>query len=159
MSTRPGQRRDSRPPLRPRILVADDDADHREVVALALEKRLGAIELDSTDDGYEAYRAACARAPDLAILDIDMPGLDGVQLAIALHSRPGLEHLPIIVVSGRIGVVERELLERAGVRACFSKPVALADLARAVRDALGIASADRTGPFPRSRAARFGEVG
>ncbi len=144
MSTRPGlEKRDSRGPLRPpRILVADDDADHRQVVSLALRRRLGSMEIESVGDGYDAYRAACVRAPDLAILDIDMPGLDGVQLAIALRSRPGLTRLPIIVVSGRLGTVERELLESAGVERCFSKPVVLARLARAVSELLAIANED-----------------
>jgi two-component system response regulator DesR len=130
-------------------LLADDDDDHRQFVALALVKRLGPIDFDSVGDGYDAYGAACERTPDLAILDIDMPGLDGVQLAIALRSRPGLERMPIIVLSGRLGALEQDLLERAGVQRCFSKPLPPSALARAVRELLGTSFEAPTGRIPR----------
>lgn len=136
----------------PHVLVADDDGDHRQVVSLALQKRLRRVTLESVADGELAYHAAIERAPDLAILDLDMPGLDGLELAVALRALPHLERLPIIVVSGRVGPSERESLARAGVSRCFEKPVMLWRLASAARELLGLAHG--SGSYPHAEARR-----
>lgn len=130
----------------PRILLADDDGDHRQMVSLALAKRLGRVVVESVSDGERAYRAATERAPDLAVLDLDMPGLNGVELAIALRSTPGLEALPIVVLSACIGPNERSILTRLGVEQCFEKPVFLWRLAAAVRELLHGNASGRSRP-------------
>ncbi len=143
------KREDSKGSRRPRILLADDDADHRHILSLVLGRRLGRIVVDSLDDGHDALVAARRRPPDLAILDYDMPGLDGLHLALALRAQPNLARLPIVVVSGRLGAKERELLSRAGVDRCFDKPVVLANLAQAVCDLMAVSPERITGAFPR----------
>jgi CheY-like chemotaxis protein len=131
--------------------LADDDEAHRQVVAHALAKRVGHTVIESVGDGERALEAAMARTPDLAILDLDMPGLNGLELAIALRTTPKLERLPIVIVSGCLGPDEREVLRRIGVERCFDKPVLLWRLSSAVRELLGVSGELRpSGRYPRA---------
>ncbi len=134
----------------PRILVVDDDGAHRQVVAHALVKRLGRTVIESAGDGERALEAAMARAPDLAILDLEMPGMNGIELAMAMRSTPKLERVPLIVVSGRMGPAERDVLARLGVERCFDKPVLLWKLARAASELLGAETVRASGRYPRA---------
>ncbi len=127
-----------------RILIADDDEPYRTLVAIGLTKRLGHVVVEAVPDGERAYRAATARCPDLAVIDLDMPGLNGVELLLALRAAPGLGRLPVIVVSGRADGRERELLARLGVERCFDKVTPPWKLAAAARELLGLPPSDMT---------------
>lgn len=120
----------------PRVLLADDDEGHQQLLAHALAKRIRRVVVEAVSDGERAYRAASDRRPDLAILDLDLPGLNGLELAIALRSVPGLERLPLVVASGFLGPNERAILNQIGVGPCFEKPVELGPLAGAVQTLL-----------------------
>lgn len=121
----------------PRVLVADDDQDFRQSLGPALAKRLGRVVVESACDGDAAYGAACERAPDLAIVDLDMPGMNGLELIGALRSLPGLDRLPVIVVSGCISTADHDVFGRLGIQHWFDKPVLYWRLASVARELLG----------------------
>lgn len=128
-------RRGSAPP---RVLLADDDALTRQGVALALAKRLGPLIIESASDGDRAYVAARERPPDIAVLDLDMPGMNGIELSAMLRSIPGLETLPILILSGCITPADELVFEHLRVRHCLEKPVRYSQLATLVRELLGL---------------------
>ena len=89
-----------------RILLVDDDPHIREVLAFALGK--AGMETDHAADGEEALRRIGAQAPDLMILDIGMPRLDGLELCRRLRSSGGAAaQLPILFLSSRDDEVDR----------------------------------------------------
>jgi CheY-like chemotaxis protein len=90
------------------LLVVDDDADAREVLCKYLAK-VG-HEADCASDGREALGSILARPPDLIILDICMPDLDGAGFLKALRSYLGMPELPVVVLTG---VPDSPLVERA----------------------------------------------
>jgi response regulator NasT len=121
-----------------RILIADDEA----LTRMGLRKMLvdmGHTVIGAAADGVAALRLACESQPDLALLDIKMPGLDGLAVAQAIADRCPL---PVVMLSA---FSERELVERAAatatVQAYLVKPVREADL----------------GPVLELAAARFAE--
>ena len=83
-----------------RILVVDDDRDIMELVRMHLQRE--GHKVLTVTDGPAALSALNGReAPDLAILDVSMPTMDGFTLAVALREQPGCESLPIIFLTAR----------------------------------------------------------
>jgi two-component system, response regulator PdtaR len=109
-----------------RILLADDEALTRMGLRAMLQD-MGHSVVASAADGLSAVRLACETRPELAILDIKMPGLDGLGAAQAIASQCPLAVVLLTAYS------ERDLVERAAATACVQayliKPVREADLA------------------------------
>jgi len=82
------------------VLVADDDPDIRELVAFKLEQ-LGAETL-SVEDGETALAMIRQRRPDLAILDIAMPGLSGIDVCRMIRADPEIAHTPVLMLTARV---------------------------------------------------------
>jgi serine/threonine protein kinase len=120
----------------PRILVVEDELADRELYASALTRRLRGCDVQCVSDGETGLHAATGRRPDLAIVDLAMPYMNGLELIAALRATEGLEDLSTIVVSGRLDRRERELLATLGVQRMFQKPVVLGDLIESARELL-----------------------
>ena len=91
-----------------RILVADDDVDIRELVEFKLST-LG-HEIIAVSDGAAAIDACKAQRPDLAVLDVMMPGVSGLDAIRVIRSDPALADLPVILLTARAGVRRRDRL-------------------------------------------------
>ena len=81
------------------ILVADDDELLVELLSFKLAQR--GHEVTVAEDGIEALRAAEQHKPDVIVLDLMMPGMDGFELLRQLKDRRDLRDVPVIVLSGR----------------------------------------------------------
>jgi len=118
-----------------RIIVADDDSDFRELAAEALAYGFPGARIEAVADG-EAALAACDReAASLAVIDLDMPGLNGVELTAALRANYSM---PIVVVTASGGAPDWHLLSSLGADGFLVKPIdpfALVALARKAVDA------------------------
>jgi len=82
---------------RGRILVVDDDLVNRRVLERALER--AGHETVSAADGAQALSAIAEDPPDLVLLDIVMPGIDGIEVLERLKSDPGTQHIPVVMIS------------------------------------------------------------
>jgi two-component system, OmpR family, response regulator MtrA len=102
------------------VLVADDDEDIRRLVVMKL--RSAGHEVTHVGDGDAALAALTADPPDLAVLDLMMPGLTGVQVCEAIRADPALAHVPVVLLTAR--AQERDQAEglAAGADAYLSKP-------------------------------------
>jgi eukaryotic-like serine/threonine-protein kinase len=132
-----------------RVLLVDDDDEYRQFVTLALIRRLGMVVVQAASDGEVGYHAAACSRPDLAIVDLAMPGLNGLELTAALRATSGFETLPIVVLSGAMTQKERELLAKLGATLCLEKPIAPWQLAEATRFVLGFPPEKRSGSVLR----------
>jgi len=77
----------------------------------------------SVGDGYSAVDVAVQHVPDLVLIDLQLPGLDGVSVAKALRLRPELRSVPIIIISGYDPAGYREAALHAGCDECLLKPI------------------------------------
>jgi CheY-like chemotaxis protein len=102
-----------------RILVIDDDDEDVEVIDRALMDR-GFISLLATS-GEEAIRIATMLQPDLVLLDIHMPRMDGYEVAATIRATPGLERTAIVAVTGSVDDADR--IAAAGFDGYISKPI------------------------------------
>jgi two-component system response regulator TctD len=112
-----------------RLLLVEDDESLAKALCLALQRR--GYQVGWVADGLQALMRLRDDAPDLAILDLEVPGLDGLQV---LHRARGQGVVvPIVVVSGRGGVGDRVLALNAGADDYVSKPFALEELLARLR--------------------------
>ena len=104
-----------------KILHVEDDPSLRNLVAIALE-RLGGYTVCSAADGFEAIARARAFGPDLLLLDLDLPGRDGIATLGALRKEPGLGDAPVVFLTAAGNGQMRTRLLALGVREVLSKP-------------------------------------
>ncbi|MCW5672289.1 MAG: response regulator [Hydrogenophaga sp.] len=121
-------------PLRPlRILVADDNVDLTASLSAVLVSH--GHEVEVVHDGEAAVRAARARVPDVALLDIGMPGLDGHQVARALRADPTTQGIHLVAITGWGRDADREAARHAGFDLHLLKPVNPEQLLRRLSEA------------------------
>lgn len=80
------------------VLIAEDNRDYSRTMSHLL--KLAGYDVETVHDGRDAVDAACATLPELVLLDIGLPGLDGYQVAERLRGEAGLKDLIIIAISG-----------------------------------------------------------
>lgn len=102
-----------------RILVVDDDADTAEMMATFLRK--AGHQVRTTPNGREALAAISERMPDLAVLDLRMPEMDGISFLEVLKSYLRWESLPVILISGYADDPRLARAEQLGVKKTFLK--------------------------------------
>jgi two-component system response regulator MtrA len=103
-----------------RILVAEDDADLRSLVAFKLASR--GHDVVQVDDGVAALASVRSRRPDVAVLDVTMPGVSGLDAARQIREDPDLADLPIIMLSARAGTSDVEAGLKSGADDYVIKP-------------------------------------
>jgi len=108
------------PPLE-RILLVEDDPDIRAVTAFALEAEAGIV-VSSCSSGSEALREAPLFAPQLVLLDVMMPEMDGLATLEALRSIPGLERTPVVFMTATVHPDEVVRYGQLGAVDVIAKP-------------------------------------
>ena len=108
---------------RPRVLVVDDEATIREVIAESLARRASPYEVMTAADGFEAGRLVSTFRPDLVLLDLRMPGLDGFQVCRTIKADPETSSTIVIAMTGyHTPETEARIIECGALR-CLSKPI------------------------------------
>jgi CheY-like chemotaxis protein len=113
-----------------KILIADDKATSRELIRTVLGTSEYAI--TEAGDGNEALRCARETQPDLIILDLHMPGLDGFGVATELRRDERFERTPIMALTASAMQGDRERALAAGFTSYITKPIRLPHLRREV---------------------------
>ena len=120
---------------KPVILIADDDEDIRHLIAFRLER--SGYTVVSAQDGAEALALAREHVPDLAVLDVRMPKLDGLEVTRALRADEATRRMPIILLTAKVqdGDVQRGF--DAGADDYVRKPFSPQELRSRVQAILG----------------------
>ena len=134
-----------------RILVADDHDDFRGSLEIILGLEFPGAEIECVADGISALAAFDRKRPSVTLLDLRMPGLDGMQLTALLRERDPNATVPIIVLTASGGPKEWAELAAMGADRFFVKPVVVDDVVAMVRRCLRERSGSRP---PRSTPAR-----
>jgi two-component system phosphate regulon response regulator PhoB len=125
------------------ILVIDDNPDVRFLLMLTLEH--AGFDVWTEPDGQAGLEAAGKVHPDLVLVDRVLPGRGGLEVCRELRSRPGLRHVPIIVMSSSDGEADMEFGYAAGADDCVLKPFVATDLLRRVQGLLERGKRERGG--------------
>jgi DNA-binding response OmpR family regulator len=111
---------------RPLILAADDDADVLELVAFRL--RRAGCEVITVGDGKAALEAGREHSPDLAVLDVTMPGMSGIEVTRALREDDAARPMPIVLLSASVDEAEIKRGLEAGADKYVGKPFSAREL-------------------------------
>jgi len=118
----------------PLVMVVDDSITMRRVTARILEHY--GLEVITARDGVEAVDMLFERVPDLMLLDIEMPRMDGFELATYVRDDTRLSHVPIMMITSRSGDKHRQHAKELGVNRYLIKPYQEANLVRNVFEML-----------------------
>jgi len=110
---------------RPRLVVAEDDRDDREALVAALERDYAVLAVET---GEDAVRCAHEAPPDLMLLDLHMPGLDGVSVLESLRAEPRTVEIPVILISGHADDSTRVRALELGAADFLQKPISVGEL-------------------------------
>lgn len=119
----------------PRVLVVEDEQDIAALIKHALE-RSGDAQVDVVGSGDTALRAVADHAPDLVILDINLPVLSGTEVCRVMRARPETANTPIIMLTARTSEADRVAGLDLGADDYVTKPFSLRELSARVRAVL-----------------------
>jgi chemosensory pili system protein ChpA (sensor histidine kinase/response regulator) len=123
----------------PLVMVVDDSITMRKVTSRVLERN--DMEVTTAKDGLDAVEKIQDRVPDLVLLDIEMPRMDGYEFATYMRNDPRLKAVPIIMITSRTGEKHRQRAMEIGVDRYLGKPYQEADLLRNVDEILRLSRA------------------
>jgi DNA-binding response OmpR family regulator len=115
-----------------RVLVGDDEDDIRDLVCLAVTKA-GCTVVGSVPDGASALAGARDHLPDLAVLDVSMPGATGLEICAALRAAPATAGIRILLLSAGASPADVTAGLAAGADAYLAKPFTVAGLVQQIR--------------------------
>lgn len=119
---------------RPLVMVVDDSITMRKVTGRVLERH--EYEVGTAKDGVDALEKLHERVPDLMLLDIEMPRMDGYELATHMKADPRLRDVPIIMITSRTGEKHRQRAFDIGVDRYLGKPYQEAELLSQIAEVL-----------------------
>lgn len=122
-----------------KILIIEDEAQLRYVIALTL--RYMNYEPLEAEDGHAGIRTSLAEHPDLVLLDLGLPGMNGFDTAKKIKENPQTGHIPIVALTGWEPRQFEATARQAGMAAYLQKPVSLATIINQIES---LTSSDRS---------------
>jgi DNA-binding response OmpR family regulator len=125
--------------ISPRILIVDDDPEGCLLTSLIL--RRAGFEIRTLNTGAAALAEVERARPDLVMMDLMMPDMDGLKLCRLLRARYGREELPIVIYTARAGADSRQAGIGAGAQDVMIKPTPTAELVSRIKAAIAYSKA------------------
>ena len=110
------------------ILIIDDELDIQAVAQLALQAVAG-WDVSTASSGSEGVAIALRTPPDAILLDVMMPDMDGIMTLQALQAHPGTQRIPVILMTAKTQLADRERFAKLGISGLISKPFKAMQLA------------------------------
>ena len=121
-----------------RILLVEDDEANIEVLLSVLDLMLDQQDVSVARDGHEGIRMAKELMPELILMDLSLPKLDGWEVTRALKSNPIFHEVPILALTAHAMVGDRERAIKAGCDDYFAKPIEVDEFVQFMRPYLSI---------------------
>ena len=106
-----------------RVLIVEDEEDNLVVVQQVLEFMLGHREIDIARDGHEAIRKVYSYQPDIILMDLTIPKLNGWEATRSIRGDESLNHIVILALTAHAMVGDRQRAIEAGCDGYFTKPI------------------------------------
>lgn len=136
-----------------RVLIVEDDPDQRQLMASGL--RSSGYRVVTAESGTQAVITAQSERPDLILLDVDLPGIDGMAVCRQLKLDPVLSEIPVMFCSARSGGLDRMTGLTLGADDYITKPVVPAELLLRIRQLLSRKARQLERPAAQTRALTY----
>ena len=120
--------------MKPVVLLVEDNEMNSRLVEYVLER--DGFEVRVMDSAEEAVNAAIADPPDVILMDIQLPGMDGLEATRRLKDNAGTAQIPILAITAHAMRGDEERILSAGCQGYISKPINTRELAGTIRDHL-----------------------
>ena len=104
-----------------RVLYIEDDLNNRILVRRILKAE--GIEVDEAENAIEGINMALDNPPDLILMDISMPGMDGLRATQEIRNLPDIAHIPVVALTANVMEGDREMTLQAGCDGYIGKPI------------------------------------
>jgi DNA-binding response OmpR family regulator len=131
-----------------KILIIEDDPATQRLVDYSLKQE--GYQIITASNGLEGIRKALGESPDLVILDVMLPGMDGFEICYRLKSEPTTANLPILMFSAKAQEIDKDTGIKVGADDYLTKPSAPADIVNHVYKLL---AKKKPGMVPREKVA------
>jgi serine/threonine protein kinase len=115
------------------VLVVDDDPDMRDALSLYVHAAVPDADIETTGDGRQAVKSVRRRVPDLLLLDLDLPDINGIEVCMLLRGMQLGDGCMIVSISARATRADVELLQQLGVRSLEKGPALMTELVTLVQ--------------------------
>ena len=105
----------------PRVLYIEDDANNRMLVRRIL--MVEGIDVEEADNAMDGINMALDNPPDLILMDISMPDMDGLTATEEIRNQPSISHLPVVALTANVMEGDREIALNAGCDGYIGKPI------------------------------------
>ena len=116
------------------VLVVEDNAVNRKITVDLLQ--VHGYKSIVAEDGYAGLEMAQSRAPDLILMDVQLPSIDGYEITRRLKAEDATKHIPIVIITSFAMKGEEKLAIQAGASAYLSKPIDIHQLIETVKSYL-----------------------
>jgi two-component system, cell cycle response regulator DivK len=114
------------------ILYVEDNFENKLFVRRVIESM--GHEMAEAETGYQSLEIAAEKTPDLILMDINIPGMDGLETTVKFKQDPNLSHIPIIALTANAMKGDKERCLAAGCDGYLQKPIGVSDLRRTVQE-------------------------
>jgi CheY-like chemotaxis protein len=118
-----------------KILVVDDDPNVRFLISELLTR--GHYEVSQAVNGDQAWQMVHSQMPDLVVLDIMMPGIDGIEVCRRIKTAPALQHIKVIMVTAKTEGKDIQAGLAAGADHYITKPFKITELSAKIKELIG----------------------
>ncbi|HAP35211.1 MAG TPA: two-component system response regulator [Bacteroidetes bacterium] len=121
-----------------KVLLAEDDEDNRDLIVFMVKRSGLDIQLLQAENGQEAVSLAEQHIPDLILMDMQMPVMDGFTAVKIIKATPAIQHIPIIAFTAQARVEDKVLTKSIGCIEHYTKPMDPDELTRLIRKYVNI---------------------
>jgi CheY-like chemotaxis protein len=115
------------------ILVVDDEAAIRRLIRRVAEKEIPGVQIEEAEDGFEAAEKIFSLTPAVVVLDIYLPGIDGIKVCERIRVNKALKNVKIIAMTGDPSNGMKEKIMKAGANAFMEKPIDIDALLKTIQ--------------------------
>jgi len=133
-----------------RVLYIEDNPNNIQLMEMIFD-RLPRIQLETAHTGELGIALALSASPDMILMDINLPGMNGFEALTQLKSEPSTRHVPVIAVTSNAAPVDVQDAINAGFDDYVTKPLNIAKLMKIILETLGVASAEPQAPKAQVR--------